>query len=225
MGLTHYLARAAGFGVEDARKLGELDQGKDLGEHSPFKSWIYYSTVYQGPDRKKRLRKAMDIHFPIGPGDRVAVKNSAYVNERVDEKIEQGNFEGFAKELHTYQDSWSHAGFAEQHGLSHKPDYTYIENRWEGRDLEMARAVYSKMESFLDWNSKYRVSPSAPFPESWVKDYLKIENNREKQVVLQKAGLSEYGPRLIGYRVVETREGKVSYPIYQWRFEEFEEAF
>jgi len=146
------------------------------------------------------------------------------VNERIDRKIEEGNFEGFGKELHTYQDSWSHQSFVNDHGLSHEPDYTYIQDRWktDGRDMEMARVVYSKMEAFLDWNPGYRAFPTAPFPEQFMMEYLRLEDNKDKEIALKKAGLNGYGQQLIGYRTVQTRDGKLAMPIYEWRFERFE---
>jgi len=226
MGLTDYLARSAGFSDEDARRLGELNQGMDLGENSPVKCFLYYVFAYNKADWYERLRQAMDPHFPIGPEDSSVVANSTYVNSRIDKTIEEGNFVEFGKELHRYQDSWSHAEFHFNHGLSKKPDKTFIRDRWKtsGRDIEMARAVYSKIEAFLDNNEEYRAHATEPFPEKFMIDYLRLKSNKEKEMALRRAGCSEYGPHY-EYQVVQMPEGSVAVRTTSWRFERFEEPF
>jgi hypothetical protein len=125
----------------------------------------------------------------------------------------------FGRALHSLQDSWSHQGFIYQHGLSHKPDQAWIESRWEGRDLDMAKAVYSKMEAFLDWNPNRRAGLTQPFPEHFVKEYLQLTSSRAKEHLLRKEGFDEYY-QLLGYSKIRDRGGNhYQIPVYQYAFE------
>jgi hypothetical protein len=215
---------SAGFSDEDARRLGELDQGMDLGENSPVKCFLYYVFVYNKADWYERFRQAMDPHFPMGPEDSSVVANSTYVNSGIDKTIEEGNLIEFGKELHRYQDSWSHAGFHFNHGLSKKPDRTYIQDRWNsnGRDMQMAQAVYSKMEAFLDHNEQYRAHATDPFPQKFIMAYLRLASNKEKEMALRRAGCSEYGPD-VEYQIIQMPDGPMAVRKTTRRFERFEE--
>ncbi|RPJ61420.1 MAG: hypothetical protein EHM23_07000 [Acidobacteria bacterium] len=193
MGLTEYLANAAGFASDDARRLGEWNQSVDtLTFTNPLITYLYFDVFFDGMNWEQKRQLAMLPHFPRGPGESTVVANSAYVQAVVENAIEMGSLWMFGQALHTYQDSWSHEDSLDAH-WDKSLDYTWIENRWKTRDLTMAQEVYVRLVRYLDRNPNVRVRDSAPFPASFVSEYLRRDSLAQKEVMLRiQGGMHHY---------------------------------
>lgn len=195
MGLTHYLALKAGFCPDMARAIGVMDASIDfVSDTTPIKEGAEYNFF-----KTDSSRESMRLHFPIDPNaaaGAVVVRNSSYANELVDTQISAGDPFEFARAIHVYQDSWSHEGYGLRgHGKDGVyPDKTWVDDRWIGRDMEMALWTYHKLVRFLEENPEFcQCQPPEPFPEKFVMDYLKAEKMRKKEDMLWNEGLTEYG--------------------------------
>ena len=189
-GLTFYLAMNAGLCMQDAEKFASDDQSVDEGETNPFDNYI----ENVGTDK---LREAMQAHFPIDPNapeGTTVERNSAYVYKLMTTAFRSGHTELVGQTLHTFQDSWAHEGFVNQHILDASTDKTYIKERWEKRDLEMARYTYSMLLIMIDIKNSHTRNfnfcicrKPAQFPEEFVKKYLKADSIQEKKYLLNNS--------------------------------------
>ena len=172
---TYHLAILAGFCRDAAGKLADMDQSVDDNkETDPEKQFK------KNWSNKNDLRKAMDPHFPKGPNDKKVVRNSEYVNKLLDDQSLAGNLELFGQMLHTYQDSWSHEGFENQHIISSaigNPDDPYdyeyyrdpegkleITREFSEKTKQMLRNAYEKLKAYLKNNPCSKCGEAAPNP-------------------------------------------------------------
>ncbi len=135
----------------------------------------------------------------------------------------------FGHALHTFQDSWSHQDAVDAH-VDETWDYTWIDNRWNGRDLTMAQETYDALVQYLEAhpNVRARPAPSPPFPEEFVTEYLRQDVLHGKELLLNVQGhLRDYARLNVQRSGGRSRGTRVNYSklSYTWRFEQFELGF
>jgi hypothetical protein len=119
-GLTHWLARKAGFTAQAADAIAKADLGRDGGTYDPA-PWAVAHILLTG--EAGASEDVRDQHFPSGaeipssPEERRVEPNSVYARKfaesvlKYDPKISDHNWlEDLGKSLHPLQDSWAHQG-------------------------------------------------------------------------------------------------------------------
>ena len=233
LGLTHYLATMAGFCEEDARLVADWNQWVDDNPSTnPFYSWLRYFEFGFGANSLK-MRRAMNPHFPIDPtntkSEATVIENSEYVQRLVKISIyDIGTIKAFGSALHTYQDSWAHRGFRNNHASDlSDPDKTWIQHRADigGRDYQMAKSTYNRMTEFLLQNRKFRCKCPVEFHEieSNVIEYLSTSYLKNKERILNKLGLQDYAKSNPNYDSTSNMEGYIRSPfLYRMIYQEVE---
>lgn len=198
------MAIQAGFCEEYAKKVADADQAVDDNfSTSPEIQYIIHLPAYLfgklTGSNDDSMRSAMQPHFPIDPAnttpDSVVKMNSSFVNTMINNTKTD---EQFGAKLHTYQDSYSHRSYRNDHiddGTA--PDKTWINERWKegGRDFEMARNVYEKLKQFLEKHPEMICKcPPTDFNHlaNFIEDYLREKDLIKKEHMLRDQGLSDY---------------------------------
>ncbi len=223
IGLTHFLAATAGFSPSDAKRLGEACYAIDIEAASdPVAQFLHYTLVYPGDDWRSRRELALVPHFPHDPRiETFARRHNPTANHLVRAGILSGNLNQFGRAVHIFQDSWSHEGFKDNHGPTSYADKTWVEDRWKGRDAEMAQFVFGAMVMFLKRNPRYKYQESKPFPRQWVMGYLREDDLHAKEMMLRNKGFLDYARPVVKKHI---RYGEYFEAIERkWRFDEFDD--
>jgi RHS repeat-associated protein len=151
LGLTYFLAEKAGLCKETAEQIAKWNQAVDDDfDTSPIFSYILNAWYGYIPIDflQDNFKEAMHAHFPSKDYDTKVVADSAYVRRLMTKALDGGSLEAISRNLHTFQDSFSHAGYTVNHILDTlfgtDPDATWINGRSidGGRDIKMAERTY-----------------------------------------------------------------------------------
>jgi RHS repeat-associated protein len=165
--VTRLIFKAVGFSDKDATTIAAADAGVDVGATSPgYAVKRYYLGGKAGRAEAKHILEMW--HFPVDQGG-VTQENSPKALQRLRNAIKGGKLKEIGKQLHVYQDSWSHQGFQPWPGHAKegfRPDQTFRPENWE-RDLRMLHATFNQAAGAA---RRMGVSGSAQYPDfrSWI---------------------------------------------------------
>ncbi len=208
-GLTKALALKAGLSEQVAEAIARGAEAPDVptDRRHPVESgktvarpdWTFRSdeSKRERADAERRLR---EWHFPMSPGEKRVVPNSAAARQRFDEAVKSGNPITIGESLHPFEDSWSHQGEPSLKGIAGHPGdrggltSTRADETAEfpGDAQSMARETYKLLVRVGEENPALREREPAKFREfkQALEEFIQADSKQEKREALEKLGTS-----------------------------------